>query len=111
MSSISNLIAAVREYDPALADQLSETLLSVCRQSLLDFEGLLNEIDLNIFTVSGKSVGSIETLARTVSDIQGQSVEAILMWVRSGDNDPNCLPDAVPDWAQPSEFPHVIAEE
>jgi len=110
--TISSTLLQVRQLDPELADQLSAQIRNLAHGALCDFEGLLTEhLDLNIFNVSKHLVGSIESLARLCADLGNQSVEEVLLEVRHGDSWGTEVLDCVPDWADATEFPHVVKNE
>lgn len=104
-------IAQVQQLDPDLAAELSNQIRSLVYEALLDFEGLLEHLDLNVITTSSSLVGSIEPLARLLADLQNRPVEEVLLEVRHGDSWRTEAPDCVPDWADATEFPHVIKNE
>lgn len=103
---LTTTIQQIQNIDPKLASQLNNQICSVCREALLDFEGLLTtHLDSNVFNIPSDVAGSISTMARIISQLTGKTVEDILLEIRHGDSWQEETPEQIPDWADPEEFP------
>jgi len=104
---LMNSLKQVRQANPVLVDQLSAEIANLCQETLLDFEGLLTEhLDLNVFSASKHLVGSVEILARTISELTGKPIEQVLLEVRYGKWEGETV-ECRPDWARPNEFTDI----